>query len=54
MSALVEYTSAGAWETFFDSEKILKKITARDILRHIHMLTNSKNMTLGYFKGTKK
>lgn len=54
VSALVEYTSAGAWETFFDSEKILKKITAQDILRHIHMLTDSKNMTLGYFKGTKK
>jgi zinc protease len=54
VSALVEYVAAGAWEAFFDSEKILKAITAQDILARIRELADSKNVTLGYFKGTKK
>lgn len=54
VSALVEYVAAGAWEAFFDSEKILKAITAEDILKRIRELTAPRNMTLGYFKGTKR
>ncbi len=53
VSGLVEYVSAGAWERFFDSEKILKGITARDVLARIRTLTDTKQMTIGYFKGTK-
>ncbi len=54
VAALVEYTSAGAWEAFFDSEKILKAITPAHIIARIHTLFNERQMTIGYFKGTKK
>lgn len=53
VSSLVEYVSADAWEHFFDSEKILKGITARDVLARIHTLFDTKHMTIGYFKGSK-
>jgi zinc protease len=53
VSSLVEYVSAGAWERFFDSEKILKSITAREIHARIRTLFDMRQMTIGYFKGTK-
>lgn len=50
---LVEYVSAHAWEKFFDSEKILRNITSQKIHAHMQTLFENKNMTIGYFKGTK-
>lgn len=52
VSELVEYVSADAWELFFDSEKILKSITPKDIHAHLHALIAPTNMTVGYFEGT--
>jgi len=49
---LVEYVSAGKWESFYDTEKILKGITPERIHAHIHELFADNRMTIGYFKGT--
>ena len=52
-SALVEYVSASAWEHFFETETILRTITARDILTRIGTLFKEDTLTLGHFIGTK-
>lgn len=52
-SELVEYVSAGAWDQFFDSEKILKKISAANVKKRIDILFNEDNTTIGHFIGTK-
>lgn len=52
-SELVEYVSAGAWEHFFDSEKILTSITPKDIVNRIKILFNEPETTIGYFRGSK-
>jgi zinc protease len=51
---LVEYASAGAWEAFFDTEKVLRGITTEDILARIPVLFASENTTEGHFIGTMK
>ncbi len=48
---LVEYVSAGAWEAFFDSETILRSITAKDIHARIQSSFEESKTTVGYFKG---
>jgi len=53
VSTLVEYVSADAWEKFFDSEKILKKITPSQIKKQIQKLFTEDQLTIGYFHGTK-
>lgn len=53
-SALVEYVSAGAWEQFFNSEKILLSLTPSEIKSKMHTLFTETQLTIGYFKGTKK
>ncbi len=50
---LVEYASVDAVEQFFDSEKILMSITARDIENRIRELFNEDVLTIGYFIGKK-
>lgn len=50
---LVEYTSANAVEKFFDSEKILKSITAKDIETRIKELFQEDALTIGHFIGKK-
>lgn len=50
---LVEYTSADAVESFFDSEKILKSITAKDIETRIQELFKEDVLTIGHFIGKK-
>lgn len=52
VASLVEYVSAGAWETFFDSEKILTAIHAKDVLSRMQKLFDPRQMTIGYFIGT--
>ena len=51
---LIEYVSAGAWEAFFDSEQVLKSITAKDVHERLHTLFEEKKTTVGHFLGTKK
>ncbi len=48
---LTEYVSAGAWEKYFDTEAIIKDITAKDIVQKAHELFDLKTMTVGYFIG---
>jgi zinc protease len=48
---LTEYVSAGTWETFFDTEKIIKEITAKDIVDKAQVLFNTRTMTIGSFIG---
>ena len=50
---LVEYTSADAVESFFDSEKILKSITAKDIETRMKELFTEEVLTIGHFIGKK-
>lgn len=50
---LVEYVSAGAWEQFFASETILKKISPKAIHTRLHALFSDTQMTTGYFIGQK-
>lgn len=50
---LVEYVSAGAWEQFFASEEILKRITPKAIHTRLQTLFTNTQMTIGYFIGQK-
>lgn len=50
---LVEYTSASAVDKFFDSEKILKSITAKDIEKRMNELFHEDVLTIGHFIGKK-
>lgn len=52
VASLVEYVSAGAWETFFESEKVLSAITAKNVHSRIEKLFDPRQMTIGYFIGT--
>jgi zinc protease len=51
---LTEFVSAGSWKTFFDTEEMLKSITAKDIIAKANELFTEKNMVIGHFKGTTK
>lgn len=53
VASLVEYVSAGVWEQFYDSEKIMKKITVKDIQMKVAQMFERTNLTVGYFKGKK-
>ena len=48
---LTEYVSAHAWEKFFDTESMLKSITAKEIVAHAEALFKENNMTIGRFIG---
>ncbi len=48
---LVEYVSAQAWESFFESENILKSIEPRDVLQRMKLLFNEDLIVVGHFKG---
>jgi zinc protease len=48
---LTEYVSAGAWERFFDTEAIIKEISAKDIVAQAKALFDKKQMTIGHFIG---
>lgn len=48
---LTEYVSAGTWETFFDTEKIIAQITPKDIVHMAQKLFNTRTMTIGRFIG---
>lgn len=49
---LVEYVSAGSWKSFFDSEKILRGITAKDVHDRMQKLFKTDQITTGHFMGT--
>jgi len=48
---LTEYVSADAWEKYFETEEILKSITATDIVKKASSLFREENLTVGYFIG---
>ncbi len=50
---LTEYVSASAWEKFFDTETIIKDVTAKDIVKKAKELFDQKTMTIGHFIGKK-
>lgn len=50
---LTEYVAANAWEAFFNTEEILKGITAKDIVQKAKQLFDPKTMTIGHFIGEK-
>ncbi|HEX4799258.1 MAG TPA: pitrilysin family protein [Candidatus Paceibacterota bacterium] len=49
---LVEYMSADAWEHFYETEDILRHITAKEILTRIQTLFAEDVLTIGSFIGT--
>lgn len=49
---LVEFESAYAWERFFESEQMLRSITADDILVRARETFNEDTLTVGSFIGT--
>jgi zinc protease len=46
---LTEYVSAGDWTAYFETEKILKGITAKDIKSRIEMLFEENSLTIGNY-----
>lgn len=50
---LTEYVSAGTWGTFFDTETILKEISAQDIVTQAKQIFVLDKMTIGNFIGKK-
>ncbi len=50
---LVEYVSAGAWEQFGNSEKILRDISPQRIKAHMHKIFEESQTITGHFVGTK-
>lgn len=50
---LIEYASVDAVDKFFDSEKILKSITAKDIETRMKALFQEDVLTIGHFIGKK-
>jgi hypothetical protein len=53
VAELVEYVSAGVWESFFDSEKLLQSITPADIYNRLQGLFSTDQTTIGHYIGTK-
>ena len=47
---LTEYVSAGDWSVYFDTEKILKKITVKKIQKLLPMMFAENNLTIGVYK----
>lgn len=50
---LTEYSSAGSWETYADTTKILDSITTKKVLERAEISFVNKNMTIGHFIGKK-
>ena len=50
---LTEYVSASAWEAYFDTEKILREITPKEIIDLAKTMFTLKTMTIGRFVGKK-
>jgi len=50
---LTEYTATGDWSVYFDTEKILQAITAKDLLALVKKNFDQSQLTIGYFIGTK-
>jgi zinc protease len=46
---LTEYVSAGDWTAYFETEKILKSITAKDIKSRIEKLFDENSLTIGNY-----
>ena len=53
VAELVEYESAGAWESYADTEAILSAITAKDIQKRIQAMFAEQGITLGKYIGKK-
>lgn len=51
VAELLEYVSAGAWEHFFETENILKRLTAKAVLSRIKLLFAENQLTVGKFIG---
>jgi zinc protease len=49
---LTEYVSAGVWEEYFNTEKILQSISAKDIVNRAKTLFVKNHMVIGHFIGT--
>jgi zinc protease len=50
---LTEYVATGNWSVYFDTEKTLKSITAKDLLGLATRTFDESQLTIGYFIGTK-
>ncbi len=50
---LTEYVATGDWSVYFDTEKVLKQITAKDLLTLVKSNFDESQLTIGYFIGTK-
>ncbi len=50
---LTEYVATGDWSVYFDTEKILKNITTKDLLTLVKANFDESQLTIGYFIGTK-
>ncbi len=48
---LTEYVSAGAWEHYFETENMIKSISAKDLMTCKNELFNQNTMTIGRFIG---
>lgn len=53
VSSLREYVSADAWDTFFDSKKILESLTSKEVLTRMRNMFDEDHLIVGYFKGTR-
>lgn len=47
---LTEYVAAGNWETYYETEDILKKISVKDIKARLALLFANENLTIGNYK----
>ncbi len=50
---LTEYVATGDWSLYFDTEKMLKSITAKELLKLTKSNFDESQLTIGYFIGTK-
>lgn len=53
VSELLEYVSANAWEQFYESENMLRTITAKDVCSRVKALFREDAITMGKFLGKK-
>ncbi len=49
---LTEYVATGDWSLYFDTEKILKSLTAKELLTLAKTNIDESQLTIGYFIGT--
>lgn len=48
---LTEYTAAGDWAKYYETEEILHSITTKDIVNVAKTMFEPERMTIGYFRG---